>query len=67
MHVDAVDKSANVLGEVHRQYVVTPDIDRLLGELFMNGGQTPADKEAERKRLMRDVKTERGWIKLEVD
>ena len=67
VHLDSAKKSATVLGEVHKQYTVTPDIDRLLHELYIHGGQTPADKEAEKKRLMKDVKVERGLVKMEVD
>jgi hypothetical protein len=39
----------------------------LLGELFINGGQTPADKEAEKVRASGKVKMERGLVKMEVD
>ena len=56
-----------MLGHVYKQYTVTPDIDRLLGELFINGGQTPADKEAEKARASGKVRMERGLVKMEVD
>jgi DNA-directed RNA polymerase III subunit RPC4 len=67
VHLDSTTKSTNVLGHVYKQYTVTPDIDRLLGELFINGGQTPADKEAEKVRASGKVKMERGLVKMEVD
>lgn len=45
VHLDNKAKAAVVLGEINKNYVVTPDIDRLLQDLFVNGGQTPGDKE----------------------
>ncbi|TXT06156.1 hypothetical protein VHUM_03629 [Vanrija humicola] len=62
VHVDTKAKSANVLGEIHKQYTVTPDIDRLLEELFLNGGETPGDRE---RREMKRVKMEAGLMKME--
>lgn len=65
VHVDNKGKGVTVLGEVHKQYVVTPDLDRLLEELFINGGETPGDRErvaAERERRLR---AERGLVKME--
>lgn len=62
MHVDTKAKSANVLGEIHKQYTVTPDIDRLLEELFLNGGETPGDRE---KRELKRIKMEAGLVKME--
>ena len=51
-HLDAQHKSTTVLGEVNKTFVVTPDVDKLLQELYLNGGMTPADKAlAERKRM----------------
>ncbi|WVO13645.1 hypothetical protein L204_101266 [Cryptococcus depauperatus] len=51
VHLDAKKKDAIVVGDVHKNYVVTPDIDRLLQDLYIHGGQTPGDKEGEiRKR-----------------
>lgn len=43
VHLDQPTKTASVLGEVHKTYVITPDIDRLLGELSMNGGVIPGE------------------------
>lgn len=63
VHVDQKNKALAVAGEVHKSYVVTPDVDRLLDELFINGGETPGDKE---KRALRQVKLERG-VKMELD
>ncbi|WOO79831.1 DNA-directed RNA polymerase III subunit RPC4 [Vanrija pseudolonga] len=62
VHVDTKAKSANVLGEIHKQYTVTPDIDRLLEELFLNGGETPGDRE---KRELKRIKMEAGLVKME--
>ena len=56
-----------MLGEVHKQYIVTPDIDRLLRELYLNGGATPGDKEAEARSVAAAVKVEQGLVKMEVD
>ncbi|EJT53271.1 hypothetical protein A1Q2_03622 [Trichosporon asahii var. asahii CBS 8904] len=63
VHVDQKSKTLAVAGEVHKSYVVTPDVDRLLDELFINGGETPGDRE---KRALRQVKMERG-VKMELD
>ncbi|WWC65553.1 uncharacterized protein I303_108171 [Kwoniella dejecticola CBS 10117] len=55
VHLEHKTKSAQVLGEIHKNYIVTPDIDRLLEELYINGGQTPGEVETERrKRLLRE-------------
>lgn len=49
--LDNDTKRLNVLGEVCKNFVVTPDIDRLLGELFIAGGITPGDiRQAAEKR-----------------
>ena len=34
MHIDPTKKNLNVLGEVSRRFVVTPDIDTLLSALL---------------------------------
>lgn len=57
VHLDTQKKYTNVLGEIHRSYVVTPDVDRLLGQLYIEGGLTPGDKvrmatEKRRRELM---------------
>jgi DNA-directed RNA polymerase III subunit RPC4 len=52
VHLDTPNKSANVLGEVNKHYVLTPDIDRLLKELWLNDGETPADKAKKVKQAM---------------
>ncbi|WWC73393.1 uncharacterized protein I206_107360 [Kwoniella pini CBS 10737] len=55
VHLEPKKKTAQVLGEIHKNYLVTPDIDRLLEELYINGGQTPGEVETERrKRLMKE-------------
>jgi len=64
MHLDPLLKHANVLGDIHKGYVVTPDIDRLLGELFVNGGLTPGDRAKMKKERM---EAERGMMKMELD
>ncbi|KIR60245.1 DNA-directed RNA polymerase III subunit RPC4 [Cryptococcus bacillisporus CA1873] len=62
VHLEAKQKSAIVLGDVHKNYVVTPDIDLLLQDLYSNGGQTPGDKEVEaRVKALRM----RGLVKME--
>jgi len=65
VHLGGKDKAATVLGEIHKQYVVTPDIDRLLDELFKNGGKTPDDLAEERRRGSARVKIEEGLVKVE--
>lgn len=62
VHLDAKQKSAIVLGDVHKNYVVTPDIDRLLQDLYSNGGQTPGDREVEAR--MKALRM-RGLVKME--
>ena len=66
VHLDSGHKSASVLGEVHKQYIVTPDIDRLLNELYLNGGMTPGDKELEARKVASQVKVEKGLVKMEM-
>lgn len=65
VHVDSKAKAATVLGEVHKGYVVTPDLDRLLEELFINGGETPGDRERAQAAAERRVKVEKGLVKME--
>lgn len=67
VHMDAPHKAAAVLGEVNKHFVVTPDVDRLLQELYISGGVTPGDKEAQdRTKALRDgVKLEPGLVKME--
>ncbi|WWC93125.1 uncharacterized protein L201_008092 [Kwoniella dendrophila CBS 6074] len=61
VHLDLKEKNVHVLGEVHKNYIVTPDIDRLLEDLYINGGQTPGEIDAERRRkLIRD----RGLVQM---
>lgn len=67
MYLDTSTKSAVVLGEAHKQYVVTPDIDHLLHELYLNGGATPGDKEMEAKKAAIAVKREEGAVKTEIE
>lgn len=70
VHLDSKAKAAVVLGEVNKNYVVTPDIDRLLQDLFINGGQTPGDKEwaARKAEVLRQAR-EGGpnLMKMEMD
>ncbi|WVF68825.1 hypothetical protein IAT40_003598 [Kwoniella sp. CBS 6097] len=61
VHLDGKSKSAQILGEVHKNYVVTPDIDRLLQELYINGGKTPGELETERRRR---IILEKGLIPM---
>jgi DNA-directed RNA polymerase III subunit RPC4 len=58
VHLDSTKKEAAVLGEVHKQYVVTPDVDRLLAELFENGGKTHMEKEEEESKARMKIKAE---------
>jgi DNA-directed RNA polymerase III subunit RPC4 len=70
VHLDSKAKAAVVLGEINKNYVVTPDIDRLLQDLFINGGQTPGDKEWEdHKRKIQRMRAEgaTGLMKMEMD
>ncbi|GMK54902.1 hypothetical protein CspeluHIS016_0114880 [Cutaneotrichosporon spelunceum] len=65
VHVDAKKHSTTVLGEVHKSYTVMPDVDRLLDQLFLNGGETPGDRErAARKDASRQAR-DRGLVKME--
>jgi len=67
VHLDTAGKSAVVLGEVHKQYIVSPDIDILLRDLYLNGGATPGDKEAEARKVAEEVKVERRLVKMELE
>ncbi|BEI88178.1 uncharacterized protein CcaverHIS019_0108960 [Cutaneotrichosporon cavernicola] len=65
VHVDGKKHSTTVLGEVHKSYTAMPDVDRLLDQLFLNGGETPGDRErAARKEANRQAR-ERGLVKME--
>ncbi|KAJ9091646.1 hypothetical protein QFC19_009016 [Naganishia cerealis] len=44
VHLDKPTRQARVLGEVHKAYVLTPDVDRLLHELHLNGGKVPGEE-----------------------
>ncbi|WVQ79469.1 hypothetical protein IAT38_001568 [Cryptococcus sp. DSM 104549] len=65
VHLDPKKKAAMVLGEVHKNYVVTPDIDRLLQELYVSGGKTPGDRLVEQRERMAGAP--KGLVKMEVD
>lgn len=54
VHLDTPKKAINVLGEVNKHYVITPDVDRLLKELWLNDGETHGEKQ----RKMAPVKLE---------
>lgn len=43
VHLDRTSRTAALLGEVHKSYVVTPDIDRLLDELRVHDGVVPGE------------------------
>lgn len=66
VHLDQKHKNTTVLGEVHKQYTVTPDLDRLLEELFLNDGETPGDRERKQAELERKLRIERGLVKMEM-
>lgn len=66
VHLDAKAKSTTVLGEVHKQYTITPDLNRLLEELFLNGGETPGDRERKNTEADRRLGAERGLVKMEM-
>lgn len=46
VHLDKPSRTAALLGEVHKTYVVTPDIDRLLDELRVHDGVVPGELDA---------------------
>ena len=54
VHMDHHRRNATVLGEVNKNFVMTPDIDRLLDELRMHDGVIPGEEPR--------VKTEPGVI-----
>jgi DNA-directed RNA polymerase III subunit RPC4 len=66
VHLDAPTKSTTVLGEINKHFVVTPDVDRLLQELYSSGGVTPGDREAEQRKraLAMGVKLEPGLMRM---
>lgn len=67
MHLDTHKKYTNVLGEIHRSYVVTPDVDRLLSQLYIEGGLTPGDKvRMAREKRMKEM-MEMRMVKQEDD
>ncbi|KLT40377.1 hypothetical protein CC85DRAFT_297518 [Cutaneotrichosporon oleaginosum] len=65
VHVDSKKHSTTVLGEVHKSYTVMPDVERLLDQLFLNGGETPGDRERAAQREARRLAAERGLVKME--
>jgi hypothetical protein len=52
VHLSPVHRRAGVLGEVHKSYVMVPDVDRLLNELTMHGGVVPGEEQDEGDGLM---------------
>jgi hypothetical protein len=44
VHMDHHRRNATVLGEVNKNFVMTPDIDRLLDELRMHDGIIPGEE-----------------------
>lgn len=44
VHHNKESRTAAVMGEVNKSYIVTPDVDRLLHELHLNGGIVPGDE-----------------------
>jgi DNA-directed RNA polymerase III subunit RPC4 len=52
VHLSPVQRRAGVLGEVHKSYVMVPDVDRLLNELTMHGGVVPGEEQDEGDGLM---------------
>lgn len=65
VHLDQKRHATTVLGEVHKGYVVMPDIERLLEDLWLNGGETPGDRERAARIEERRIKMERGLVKME--
>jgi DNA-directed RNA polymerase III subunit RPC4 len=65
VHVDAKKHSTTVLGEVHKSYTVMPDVERLLDQLFLNGGETPGDRERAARREAHRQALDRGLVKME--
>lgn len=43
VHLDKNEKKASLLGEIHKSYVMTPDVDRLLEQLRLNDGKVPGE------------------------
>jgi DNA-directed RNA polymerase III subunit RPC4 len=44
VYMDRVKRHATVLGEVNKNFVMTPDIDRLLDELRLHDGTIPGEE-----------------------
>lgn len=44
VHLHKPARQARVLGEIHKSYILTPDVDRLLHELHLNGGKVPGEE-----------------------
>jgi hypothetical protein len=44
---------------VHKSYILTPDVDRLLHELQLNGGKVPGEE------VDPSIKEEAGLIKID--
>ncbi|KAJ9122096.1 hypothetical protein QFC24_004323 [Naganishia onofrii] len=59
VHLDKPTRQARVLGEVHKSYILTPDVDRLLHELQLNGGKVPGEE------VDPSIKEEAGLIKID--
>lgn len=45
VHLYQPGRQARVLGEIHKSYILTPDVDRLLHELHLNGGKVPGEED----------------------
>lgn len=43
VHLHKSSRQARVLGEIHKSYILTPDVDRLLHELHLNHGIVPGE------------------------
>ncbi len=57
VHLDDNKRRAAVLGEVHKTYVMLPDVDRLLDDLTLQGGVVPGETDVK--------KEEDGLMKME--
>ena len=55
VNLDRSTRTATVLGEINKGYVVTPDIDRLLDELVLNNGVVPGEDMARVKKEAIDL------------
>lgn len=65
VNVDGKKHSTTVLGEVHKSYTAMPDVERLLDQLFVNGGETPGDRERAARMAAKRAAVERGLVKME--